>query len=165
MPNKKPQQLQNSINQELNLRVERLQNELNQTQSELMQAISQRNALFLQLQQYSHLRSQTKMLLVNIRKAYRREFEKLNQSTKLKRVIHMRSNVSRDDSQERLSAASYAYDKKALRESRIINGRFRRSLYVVLDNFDTYGIRLLKVCLRLFRKVIQGVRSLLGRVR
>lgn len=141
--------------------ITRLQLELNQTQLELSQAIHQRNKLFLQLQNYESLKSQSKMLLVSIRKKYRRQIDKLKDPAKLKRTIHMPDLSKYETHSEIFDNKIKAYDKKSLRETRVLNGRIRRVAYSLLDNLDRLSIKLLKQVFRTFRTIKHFFRQLL----
>lgn len=145
--------------EKLQSRMVAIERELDQTQQELMQAINQRNVMFTQLTQYSHLRSQAKMLIINIRKAYRSRLDRFNGPVKLKHVIKLKTSW-RELSPQEGSRLAYEYDKKALRETRIINGRMRRMLYKLLDGIDRLAILIAKLMFRILRKILREFRQL-----
>lgn len=151
-----------AIHQSIQLRLADIEKELNQTQQELIVVIGQRNALFSQLQQYRHLKSQLRMIFVNFRRLYRARLEKLNGPARLKSMVRLKTGLKNSDSRKKLSQSALEYDKRALRETRIINGRTRRAAYWLLNNMDKLFILFVKVGFRLLRKIFRKLRYISG---
>ncbi len=127
-----------------------LENKMNSLEVELAQTLAQRNSLFAQLEQYAHLRSQLKMLSLNIYRKLMHEIERLNKPSKPKHLIKLTEPVD-GSSKDQLAEVALRYDKKALRETRILNGRIRRLVYH-FAKFMLVGLKkLLKRAARLLR--------------
>ncbi len=126
-------------------------------ESELAQTLAQRNHLFAQLEQYSNFRSQLRMLSVSLYRKLLREIERLNKPSKPKHTLKLSEPVA--STKEELSSIALQYDKKALRESRILHGKIRRLIYRLAKFLLSGSLKAAKRSARLLRNVKEKLRS------
>lgn len=127
-------------------------------EAELAGVISQRNSLFVKLEAHNSLRQQIKLIHFAVYRRISQKIESLNQPSHPMKYIDL-GEYDTEASRSNLAGRALAYDRKALRESRILNGSFRQFSYVVLKmilKLSSKSLKKLHRLIKFFRNKFRG---------